>query len=91
MASVGYGMASVFRYICNPTHFDKKVIDTLRQLIVCRVLTPYTTLGVITCTKYCTMYHKRKWELCTALFHELIPPCDTRRREKVGALYSTVS
>ena len=23
--------------------------------------------------------------------HELIPPCDARRREKVGALYSTVS
>ena len=22
--------------------------------------------------------------------HELIPPCDARRREKVGALYSTV-
>ena len=23
--------------------------------------------------------------------HELIPPCDARRREKVGALYSAVS
>ena len=25
------------------------------------------------------------------LMHELIPPCDTRRREKVGALYGAVS
>ena len=36
-----------------------------------------------TCSFYYTQTHIH--------IHEIIPPCDTRRREKVRALYSTVS
>ena len=35
----------------------------------------------------------QKVSSCCTLYqtHELIPPCDARRREKVGALYSAIS